>query len=472
MKKQFYRFRSINNLLSEKYNELENQSIYFASTNQLNDPMEGFKDLVFNGDSITYKNLFKHYLMCLKRISSLYIIAGEEYHKITADNIPIYDSFDDFPTPMYKELFEKISKEFFEIFEDFIDTIATRTTPIKRDELSFYFDTIHFITLEIIYKNYQENKLLPQREKVNNIDLEVVNKIKESINIMEKLLKEENGVEKFEALIFIQKQMHDELALINNAQNKFVINFPNKNFVLIDFVNIYLESLERLMYPNWYTACFMTESHNSSVWGHYGDSHKGVCLIFETNERESITFSNGKIGEDLNGIVRGNIEHKFYKVNYQEGYPEIEFFRSIGRLPKGKLYSTWYKGHSSDSKIFDDFTQDEDKWRKNYWDTFYKNILIKTKDWEYEKEYRLILSGLLDDEIKKENRILYYDFKHLKGLIFGIKTSLEDKLKIIDIIANKCKINNRNDFEFYQAYYCHKNKNIQHKKLNLIKFKN
>ena len=122
--KTFYRFRSIDNLVGEKYNELENQSIYFASPNQLNDPMEGFKDLVFNGDSITYKNLFKHYLMCLERIFSLYIIGGEEHHKITADNIPIYDSFDDFPTPMYKELFEKISKEFFEMFEDFIDTIS------------------------------------------------------------------------------------------------------------------------------------------------------------------------------------------------------------------------------------------------------------------------------------------------------------------------------------------------------------
>ena len=107
-----------------------------------------------------------------------------------------------------------------------------------------------------------------------------------------------------------------------------------------------------------------------------------------------------------------------------------------------------------------------------YWDTFYKNILIKTKDWEYEKEYRLILSGLLDDEIKKENRILQYDYKHLKGLIFGIKTPLEDKLKIINIIANKSKIHNRSNFEFYQAYYCHKNKNIQHKKLSLIKFEN
>lgn len=470
--KRLYRFRSLKNLIGEKYNELEKQTIYFASPKQLNDPMEGFKNLVFNGDCIVYKNLFKHYLMCLERISSLYIIAGEKHHKITSDNIPIFNSFDDFPTPMYKELFEKISKEFFDILGAFIETIATRTTPIKRDELSSYFDTIHFITLEIIYRNFEEKKFIPKREKIDNIDLRVVNKTKESIKLMEKLLKEKDGIKKFESLIFIQKQMHDELALINNAQNKFVINFPNKNFVLIDFVNIYLESLERLMYPNWYTACFMTESHNSSVWGHYGDSHKGVCLIFETNERESITFSNGKIGEDLNGIVRGNIEHKFYKVNYQEGYPEIDFFHSIGRLPEGKLYSTWYKGYSSDSKIFDDFKKDEDKWRKNYWDTFYKNILIKTKDWEYEKEYRLILSGLLDNEIKKENRILQYDFKHLKGLIFGIKTPLEDKLKIIDIIANKCKINDRINFEFFQAYYCHENKNIQHKKLNLIKFKN
>ena len=98
--------------------------------------------------------------------------------------------------------------------------------------------------------------------------------------------------------------------------------------------------------------------------------------------------------------------------------------------------------------------------------------MIKTKDREYEKEYRLILSGLLDDEIKKENRILQYDYKHLKGLIFGIKTPLEDKLKIINIIANKSKIHNRSNFEFYQAYYCHKNKNIQHKKLSLIKFEN
>ncbi|WP_024955690.1 hypothetical protein [Sulfurospirillum arcachonense] len=55
-------------------------------------------------------------------------------------------------------------------------------------------------------------------------------------------------------------------------------------------------------------------------------------------------------------------------------------------------------------------------------------------------------------------------------MIFGIKTSIEEKIKVIEIIEKKCKIENRNDFEFYQAYYCHRNKNIQHRKMSFIKF--
>ena len=57
----FYRFRSTTALLGEK-KELENQEIYFASIDELNDPMEGKPDLVFKGDRIVWENLFKHYL--------------------------------------------------------------------------------------------------------------------------------------------------------------------------------------------------------------------------------------------------------------------------------------------------------------------------------------------------------------------------------------------------------------------------
>jgi hypothetical protein len=60
----FYRFRSIRSLLGE-HQELQNQSIFFASPEQLNDPMEGFRDIYWHGDTIAWNNLFRHYLICL-----------------------------------------------------------------------------------------------------------------------------------------------------------------------------------------------------------------------------------------------------------------------------------------------------------------------------------------------------------------------------------------------------------------------
>jgi hypothetical protein len=73
----------------------------------------------------------------------------------------------------------------------------------------------------------------------------------------------------------------------------------------------------------------------------------------------------------------------------------------------------------------------------------------------------LILNGLLDHEIEK-NIDYSHTISELKRDNFGIKTSTEDKLRIIDIIKNKCKDNSREDFEFYQAYYSSK-ESIQYK---------
>lgn len=60
----FYRFRSLDALLGD-HQELEKQEIYFSPPEQLNDPMEGYKDLVWRGDKIVWRNLIKHYLLCL-----------------------------------------------------------------------------------------------------------------------------------------------------------------------------------------------------------------------------------------------------------------------------------------------------------------------------------------------------------------------------------------------------------------------
>ncbi len=470
MSKLFYRFRSTARILENK--ELENQEIYFASSEKLNDPMEGFKDLVFNGGNIVWKNFFKHYLMCLERISSLYIISGEEHYNITLNDIPIYNGFDNFPTPMYKNLFEKISKEFFDICGEFIEKISTRTTPIRRNELSMYLDAIHLIAIKIIEKRYEEEKFIPKKEETLKNNLDIIPHMIKLIDSVEKLLNEDDGINKVNVLISIQKKISEELNLIRNINDKLFLSAPNRYFVLVDFVSNYLNSIEKLTYPKSYVSCFSGEeaSHNSSLWGHYGDGHKGICLIFESNKDETLSFTNTKIGYGSNGVILDRANQKFYKVDYADTFLEIDFFKSLGRLTIPTLEEWYYDENNDFSDIKDEVLGNQDMWRTKYWDTYQKNSLIKTKDWQYEDEYRLILNAGMDGEIDDTYRLLKYDFYNLKGLIFGIKTTREEKLKIIEIIQKKCVESNRDNFEFYQADYCHINKNIQHRKLGSIKF--
>lgn len=131
MGKSFYRFRSANNLL-DGYSELEKQTIYFAPPEQLNDPMEGYRDIYWSGDLVAWKNLFSHYVFCLERLSSLLLISGED-HKINAEHIPVFGCTDDLPTDSYKKLFRKIKTRFLEnkYVSSLILSISKRSTPMN-----------------------------------------------------------------------------------------------------------------------------------------------------------------------------------------------------------------------------------------------------------------------------------------------------------------------------------------------------
>ena len=58
-----FRFRSAEKL--DEYKELEKQQIYFASSEQLNDPIEGDINVYFEGDKIVWENLFRNYVLNL-----------------------------------------------------------------------------------------------------------------------------------------------------------------------------------------------------------------------------------------------------------------------------------------------------------------------------------------------------------------------------------------------------------------------
>jgi Protein of unknown function (DUF2971) len=146
-----------------------------------------------------------------------------------------------------------------------------------------------------------------------------------------------------------------DLIAMYNAPTQ-TIGQKNRRMLHARFPEEYLKSLERLVHPPWYTATFTGNCNNPSIWGHYGDGHKGVCLKF----RASTT--NGEPHLRLHGI-----DYQFYKIQYARKYPEIDFFRSLGVLPIPALNRCWYfDEHKNKSSCADALYDDEDAWRKSY----------------------------------------------------------------------------------------------------------
>ena len=380
MSKRFYRIRTIDSLL-DKYKELENQEVFFQSTDKLNDPMEGFMDFIFKGDEVVWKSLITHFVFCFQQVAFTYKVIEE---KIQLNNkvIPIKQILDLSKKQFYFDLLGDSNKNKFYQF-------------IKKDSITR--EDLRAFLKEINYSFLQD-------------------------------------------FVFLEKE------IFKND------NLKNLQFIL-NFYSHYLEAIEQFTYPRIYIASFLEEPSNSSVWGNYGQNHTGVCLIFETNDEMYIPF------------IKQGLELK--KVYYHGDFEEINFFESLGKIPEPLVKNFYIDENKNKSRFYDTVLNNQEEWRKSFWNRYETNKLVKTKDWEYEKEYRIVFNGLTDYEIDEKDRKLKYDFSCLKGVIFGIKTPQNKKDEIIDIIKSKCHENNISDFEFYQAFYCKESKNIQHKKLDI-----
>ena len=150
--------------------------------------------------------------------------------------------------------------------------------------------------------------------------------------------------------------------------------------------------------------------------------------------------------------ICGPGKYQLHKIAYENAYPEIDFFRSLGRLrgvaAHGGIGTA--TGRAANALLTSMVTRPNGQ---RYWATFLKCQTTKVRDWAYEEEYRLVINSLITDTSDGSRRKLKYDFADLRGIVFGINTSDDDKLKIIRIIKQKCLEANRKDFEFYQAFY-------------------
>lgn len=181
--------------------------------------------------------------------------------------------------------------------------------------------------------------------------------------------------------------------------------------------------------------------------------HKGVCLIYETDEKQSIRVQNRFV--------------KAEKVVYKGEMIERNFFESFGRLTFPQI-KKWLTGTDGISCYYDVF-RDEDEWREQYWKAFQMKNYRKLDSWESEKEYRLVIDKTFYDYSESDKRILPYDSEALKGVIFGIETSEYDKLRIMKSLMKRKKVNK--DFSFWQAEYDDKNQKIEVREKKIWKMK-
>jgi hypothetical protein len=469
-----YRFRSLERLLG---GELEDQQIYFAKPEDLNDPTEGFRDIVWKGDCILWENLFRHFILCLERAFSLLFIFREDL-PLGWDHIPIYSRGHPSFTPQQKAMHEAILEEVLraEPVRALIDILALRHVPTRRTELVAHLQSMHLSIVSVIHKTYVKRGLANDNisELAGFDGLEAIRKQVEAVQHVARMEAEGSTPEKTVEILFeAQAHIRSQLNLISLYNDGGEAKSANRNFVFLTFCEGYVRQLESLTFPNWYAACFMADYRNSSIWGTYGVNHTGVCLKFKTRlvqDRHTIRLK-AKLGQGTNGPIVGWANHAFHPISYHAELHPIDFFRSLGRLPVGVLKKYWYADRTGNisthgSQIF----EADDDWRDEYWKTFFRDITRKLSDWRFEQEQRLILSGSVLDYSEESARLTRYEFDQLEGIIFGIKTPLDKKIEICKIIERKCCEQKRHKFNFYQAYYSRNSGSIEAAEMSLLDF--
>lgn len=473
----FYRFRSINALIGDR-KELEKQEIYFARPDELNDPMEGFKDIVWHGDEIVWKNFFKNYLISLQLAMTIAYLTDDDYAE-TDFPIVVHATNSTLPTPKVREVHRNICRLFFE--DDDAAALpaflASQDRPIRREELGFYLRIIHGRAI------YSVAKVLRAEEKISvgEATLQTSESLANLKSIEEKIWRlnqgkdgsavENDGLTRvFVAASHLFRQIE--------LQNYFQADTPRKRMwqmICFGYPERYVQHLDDLVYSDWYAACFVADPNHAAMWGNYGDGHKGVCLKFRANQGgDGSSYLNVKravawgAGPNGSSAHFGTAPHRFMRISYVERFVEIDFFRSMGRLRSVALREDWYKDENGKiSSCAEEIFSDEENWRRKYWEKFENTVTTKFCDWRHEAEYRIVLNDTLGGFEDRSDRKVTYDFADLAGIIFGINTTLEDRMNVAKVIFEKCRASGRSEFEFSQAYYSTQSGKIETHPLDL-----
>lgn len=463
-----YRFRTVQNLIGE-FQELEKQQIYFAHPEQLNDPLEGMRRYYWQGDEIVWRNLLNHFILCLEHVVTLARLIDKD-EKIKIEDIPVFKSIDNLPTDLYKNRIKEICNVFFanNFVQAYLNFIINNPYKIYQEEMYVHLRMLFKHAFNAIIEIDIKDGFINAPEEFDERNKNDV-KIDAFYTFWDDISEKPDGKELYEELL---KVLHSAIESMDFQMTLGLKESVKMQSIYVEYTKMYMEAIKKLTYPEAYLACFMDNCTNSSIWGTYGDNHRGVCLKYKIKDEHNPSLSLKTITgySSVEGKKYNFVDFKMKKIIYQNEFDEFDFFRNLGSLPKSHLEKQWYNNEKGEYSICSDYLFfNEDEWRKNHWNQFETAYLKKLSAWSHEREYRIILSSVLDSFSNPKDRLLEYRFEDLEAIIFGMKTPKEDRIKIIDIIMDKCQKEGRGEFDFYEMTYSNTEKEMIPKKIYSVK---
>jgi hypothetical protein len=216
-----------------------------------------------------------------------------------------------------------------------------------------------------------------------------------------------------------------------NLLTDFPVNNSNEQ-ALVNFVGTRIQEILSVYRPaTRYFVSFSKLNSEPLMWSHYADKHKGFCLVFRAingalyqspyqNKHSVVRMTENGIAPNMTYSIPESFQ--FTKIDYE---PEVKSLNAFLHLPIG---ITGEKG------------EDEAKRIRQEQESHYKQ---KSKSWEYEAEYRLMLEPPIPwlfgehFDYTKQERLLHYQPSQLVGIIYGARMEATEKNRIKELLKER-----------------------------------
>jgi hypothetical protein len=283
--------------------ELEKREIFIDRLDELNDPMDGLHHTVWDGDSAVWENFVRNYSMCFLDTVAYVQIAGDTATFDTSV-INTLKTAEDCPTDEYRALYDDLIKRVESNSElQALLRELCRRQKLRHEELRALLSMYqpHFLreVARAITSHLDSNPLPGIEHLSGNTDLRSLAAILPLIGDQVLGVSGELGQRTNEQLYLIQRYNSRE----TNSTGK-----DNLTRLIAMFPAYYLDAAAEDIHGEFYVASFAKSAEDSSMWAHYAEQHRGVCLIFEAPEVD------GQRVIELDG----NRKAAVYPVNYDD----------------------------------------------------------------------------------------------------------------------------------------------------------